>query len=158
MLSARVKKPPAHTIIVKPAVCIFTSMCFLVLATNRADTKAKPQNVHGWLIEIDIYSGRQNPVCAISNKTYQRLLKQLEAAPPRPAGPLNNTLGYRGVIIRSATGALLVSVSNGVIVETRNGISRSKADTDRGFERWLIKQTRGCLDRNLLHDILKQFG
>lgn len=95
-------------------------------------------------------------MCTVSNKTYRRLVRQLEAAPLKSAGPANDKLGYRGMIVRSATDALVVSVSNGVVLEARNGTSRSKADADRRLEKWLIKQTRGCLDRNLLRDILKQ--
>lgn len=92
-------------------------------------------------IELLLYSGRPNPVFALSGGAaaeFERRVAALPAAADRAALP--DGLGYRGLrIVAEGAGFEQVIVADGrVEIHSRGGKVECKADPGRALERWLI--------------------
>ncbi|MEU7581671.1 hypothetical protein AB0B50_29185 [Streptomyces sp. NPDC041068] len=100
-------------------------------------------------IEIDLYSGRRNPVFSLTPEAGQDLLSRIAALPSAPAGaaPLEG-LGYRGLRITDpAVDIMEIVVSGGVVlVRDRNGAERVLEDAGRSLERSLADLAAASLD------------
>ncbi|MEV0123316.1 hypothetical protein AB0I16_17605 [Streptomyces sp. NPDC050703] len=92
-------------------------------------------------VEIDLYSGRRNPVFAMAPEAGEELLRRIAALPPAPPGaaPLRG-LGYRGLRVTGFPPGDVswIAVSGGVVVVRRqSGAERVLADAGRSLERFL---------------------
>lgn len=80
----------------------------IVLAATR--TSSAQTATETWQVEIDIYSGRPNPVLTLTANELADVKNRLAAAAPVPAADANaasirpSRLGYRGLIIRGKSG------------------------------------------------------
>ncbi|MEB8336201.1 hypothetical protein [Streptomyces endophyticus] len=92
-------------------------------------------------VEIDLYSGRRNPVFGLPPEAGEALVARIAALPPAPPGaaPLQD-LGYRGLRITGGPAADFteIVVSGGVVVvRDRGGAERLLHDEGRSVERAL---------------------
>ncbi|MHC5261877.1 hypothetical protein ACYSUO_28655 [Streptomyces sp. UC4497] len=92
-------------------------------------------------VEIDLYSGRRNPVFGLAPEAGDALVARIAALPPAPPGaaPLEG-LGYRGLRITGDPAADFteIVVSGGVVVvRDRSGTQRLLHDEGRSVERSL---------------------
>ncbi|MEI5102716.1 hypothetical protein RB200_34630 [Streptomyces sp. PmtG] len=101
-------------------------------------------------VEIDLYSGRHNPVFGLAPDAGQELMRRIAALPPAPAGATPpQGLGYRGLRITGgpAVGVRDIVVSGGVVVvRDRDGAERVLQDTGRALERSLVDLAAAHLD------------
>ncbi|GAA2070431.1 hypothetical protein GCM10009801_21150 [Streptomyces albiaxialis] len=92
-------------------------------------------------IEIDLYSGRRNPVFGLAPEAGEELMRRISALPAAPPGSAPpQGLGYRGLRITGgpADGVEEIVVSGGVVaVRDRDGGQRVLQDAGRALERSL---------------------
>ncbi|MFO1434404.1 MAG: hypothetical protein U1F76_30710 [Candidatus Competibacteraceae bacterium] len=91
-------------------------------------------------VEVDIFSGRPNPVWTLSDVEAAAFIKKLSALPPAPAKMLSNPLGYRGLIVQMTRGAqdYTIQIQNGVVQAMHAGAGSYFEDRDRSLELWLL--------------------
>ena len=108
-------------------------------------------------VEIDIHSGRPNPVWRLDAAQSVELHAKLRALDSASAGTLPDGLGYRGLRVRpeadgerDAAPAGVIEIGAGRVHLMRaDGTTRQLADTGRALERWLIETARGRIDEAL---------
>lgn len=100
-------------------------------------------------LEILLFSGRENPVYALTSKALEKLLTYWEkAAITQKAVTLNNTLGYTGCNVITSKGVW--HIYNGYITFFKNGIETTKIDYAKQIERFLLS-----LSTKEIRDLLK---
>jgi hypothetical protein len=88
-------------------------------------------------VELDIFSGRPNPHWSLSGRRVAELEERLQELEPVQAAEPQG-LGYRGLVIRSKSGAQIRAFNSVVTVTHARGISSFK---DRaGLEKHLLEQ------------------
>lgn len=87
-------------------------------------------------IELDIFSGRPNPVWTLPTSAEHQIIERIQDLPPAQA-PNVQALGYRGFVVRipsdRATPAKDIRVQLGVVT-----IGSEHFEDKHGLERWLI--------------------
>ncbi|WP_413755798.1 hypothetical protein [Streptomyces sp. MMBL 11-3] len=116
----------------------------------------------GMDVEIELYSGRRNPVFGLAPEAGERLMNRIAALPPAPPGaaPLQG-LGYRGLRITGAPAADVteIVVSGGVIVvRDRNGTERVLQDAGRAVEHSLADLAAAGLDPAEMSVLRRELG
>jgi hypothetical protein len=113
-------------------------------------------------VEIDLFSGRANPVWELAPAEFSELVSRLQSLPAAPpAAHPNALLGYRGLRIgplpagqvdhgaASANPIIAVEVGGGLISATgRDGSVLHRIDTDQSVECWLLTVARGRVDES----------
>lgn len=92
-------------------------------------------------VEVDLYSGRPNPVVGLSTTQAAELERRIGMLPAAAGdAAIQDALGYRGLRITAENaGFREVVVSNGVVeIRDRAGRASRKADPRRALERWLV--------------------
>jgi hypothetical protein len=91
-------------------------------------------------VELDIFSGMPNPAWVLTDSEADSFLKQLAAAPPRPATELSGNLGYRGFIVQVTQGAdsQVIHLQAGAIHISKGAAKIYARDANRELERWLL--------------------
>ena len=112
----------------------------LLLACSSPEDDARPRV---FTVELDVFSGRQNPTWTLTREESKELARRLRDLPPAegslaPPGHL----GYRGFWITAATDGQWpeprLHVHDGVVLIVRPaGLSALHEDI-RGAEKWLI--------------------
>ncbi|MEV5978371.1 hypothetical protein [Streptomyces sp. NPDC052114] len=101
-------------------------------------------------VEIDLYSGRPNPVFGLAPEAGEELVGRIAALPPAPPGAAPpEGLGYRGLRITGDPKGDIVEivVSGGVVVvRDRNGSERVLQDPGRSLEHSLAELAATRLD------------
>lgn len=99
-------------------------------------------------VELDIFSGRENPKWALSDTETQRFVELLRMAPVSVPRTITNQLGYRGFIVHTAA-TDLVRVQNHVVEVSSKGQQSYLADPERTLERWLLNSGSHTLDKGV---------
>ena len=112
-------------------------------------------------IELEVYSGRPNPVWNLDSKETGILLSQLEKLSQVPdATPPTERLGYRGFLIKPVGGTRRnweeLSVGFGVISERQGLKVKYALDKARVLERWLLESARGKISEDLFSYVLSE--
>lgn len=116
-------------------------------------------------VELDVFSGRPNPVWELSVQESREFIHRFQALPPQENVDINNVsiaegLGYRGMIITRLEHPLAeyneVFVSNGIVVANYNDRSKQWIDKNREFEKWLLQTGRESLDEALYEQVVQQ--
>jgi hypothetical protein len=111
-------------------------------------------------VEVDIYSGRENPGWDLGEAEATDFLTRLALLSPDIAGlpSVPDGLGYRGlhVVVHSGGSPQRLAIAGGiVIVEADIAADRRRLrDPDRTLERWLLGTGKEYLGTDLLHDLL----
>jgi hypothetical protein len=102
-------------------------------------------------VELDIFSGRPNPVWTLSGVERTQFLEKLAALPGAPPLELATNLGYRGFILRITNSAeqSVVRIQRGKVHVVRAGKDLYYTDPNRGLERWLLQSGRASLDPSI---------
>lgn len=122
-------------------------------------------------VEIDLFSGRPNPVWDLTAAEVPALRARLEALPAGAPAALPNRLGYRGLRAGplevkpgaaepvSANPIIALDVGGGVIKATRrDGTEVYLMDTGRSVECWLLTVAQGRVDEPIRHAALADLG
>lgn len=102
-------------------------------------------------VELDIFSGRPNPMWHLSEADVTALLRELDELPEAPPTAIANNLGYRGFVVRvrhDGDETRLV-VQNGTVQAVRGGSTTYYHDVDRALEWWLLDSGRPFLDDSI---------
>lgn len=107
---------------------------------------------HSIRIELDMFSGRPNPVWTLTAAEAAELEAMTASLPvvAAPAPPFDG-LGYRGIVARNPadSGWSLVAFRDTVRIRTLEG-SEVRADPDARVERWLLGTAGDAVDPALL--------
>jgi hypothetical protein len=111
-------------------------------------------------VELDLYSGQENPRFTLSSAATAELERKIAALPPlvEDIAP-RNSLGYRGMHVRGGNTFADLGLSAGV-VEIRDrlsGVTR-KSDPGRQLERWLIDAGAGQLQQGEVDVVRRDLG
>lgn len=96
------------------------------------------------VVEVDLYSGRPNPIFALSSEATGEFFRRFAALPPASGavGVREEGLGYRGLRLTQALPEASVAeirVLNGTVaIREVEGTERLLADPRRELERWLV--------------------
>jgi hypothetical protein len=101
--------------------------------------------------ELDLFSGRPNPIWELNAEESVELVKRLETLPEAKGGTVRDQLGYRGIVLTARTddlaGFTSLVVSAGVVLaRDADGSKRWFVDRGRALERWLLETARGRVD------------
>lgn len=96
----------------------------------------------GATVQLDVYSGRENPSWTLSAEQTAELLRRLGDLKPSADAPAPfDGLGYRSVA--ATAGGASVTLSRGGATMERDGKAERRLDAGRALERWLISTGRG---------------
>ena len=114
-------------------------------------------------VEVDIYSGRENPAWDLTEVDAAHFLTHLAALPPSPqlAASIEG-LGYRGLHVTMVAGGTtrrLVLTKERAVFQVAAAADRgSFCDPNRGLEKWLIKTGREHLGDALFLHLLNEMA
>lgn len=105
-------------------------------------------------VEVDVYSGRPNPVWDLSTQQSEEFLNRVRALPKRESdGALNDGLGYRGLKVTgselSQEGYKEIVISNRIVAVQDENKSQQFTDENRALERWLLQTGKGKIEDEL---------
>ncbi len=117
------------------------------------DNAAEGTDVGKAVVELDVYSGRPNPVWRLSAEQTGTVLGMLHALAPAPLRATPDGLGYRGVLVTvadPATGApLRAKVFDGLVRTGTEADGTYLADPGRRVEQFLVETGRSHIDESL---------
>jgi hypothetical protein len=108
-------------------------------------------------VEVDIYSGRPNPVLELTQAQATEFMARLGRLPEAPESGGSENLGYRGLIVSAdgLEGVSRVEIRSGVVrVERTDGSSRSYLDEGRALELWTVEQSRERLPSDFVGAVM----
>lgn len=113
-------------------------------------------------VEIDLFSGRPNPVWELTAAEVPALRARLEALPAGAPAALPDRLGYRGLRAgpleaqpapeepAAANPIIALEAGGGVIKATRrDGTAVHLRDTGRSVECWLLRVAQGRVEESV---------
>ena len=122
-------------------------------------------------VEIDLFSGRPNPVWELTEAEVSELKARLDALPTGSPIAMPEVLGYRGLHVGPLPGQqgahapplsnpiIDVHVGGGVINATRRtGTALHLMDTGRSMECWLLTVAQGRVDESIRQTALANLG
>jgi hypothetical protein len=111
-------------------------------------------------VEVDIYSGRENPGWDLREAEAAEFRTRLGLLSPDIAGvrSVPDGLGYRGlhVAVKSGGAAQQLVIVGGVVIigAATDADRRTLRDPDRALEKWLLRTGKEHLGAELLHYLL----
>jgi hypothetical protein len=112
-------------------------------------------------VELDVFSGRPNPMWELSAADTAALLDVIAALPPTSPLDLPMPLGYRGFLVSLTapeSGTEMVIHAFQGTVESRGDGTTYYADPGRQVERWLLATSRPHLEGGLYNSLLAEIG
>ena len=114
-------------------------------------------------VELDIFSGRPNPVWLLPDAQQHELTTRLSGLAPGLVAPYPDRLGYRAVLIHFNQPPYgmpeTIEVFGGSACFELGGARTCRADANRGIERWLLQTAeRSQIDAGLLDDVLGEIN
>ncbi len=114
-------------------------------------------------VELDIFSGRPNPIWQLPDAQQQELITRLTGLAPGLVAPYPGRLGYRGLLIHVNQPPYgmpeTIEVFDGAVCYALTGVRTCRADAGREVERWLLQTAdRSQVDNQLLDDILSEIN
>lgn len=109
-------------------------------------------------VELDIFSGRENPYWELTPQEASQFARLLETLPEsKGESSVREGLGYRGLIVtqagKSIAGYDEILISNGLVVARKGNESRLFIDKDRLLEQWLFQTAKGRLEDSLYQQV-----
>ena len=104
------------------------------------------------IVEMDIFSGRPNPIWELSPQQTIELQQRVSALHHEvPPSRVFDGLGYRGLIVRDPRdpGSFL-KVGFSRILHVKEGVESNYEDTGRSLEKWLVGTGQGKIDDSLI--------
>jgi hypothetical protein len=136
----------------------FVGVAALLLSWYSVAAPRKPMTTVD--VEIDLYSGRENPAWKLGGVDAARLLT-LVAELPRNSGiipAMPERLGYRGlrlaVTSAGATERFVIAYGNVTIESAKATQWRNFRDPNRALEKWLLRTGKQQLGEDLIEYLL----
>jgi len=112
-------------------------------------------------VELDVFSGRPNPVWSLPDAQRQELLTRLAGLSPGAPAPYPGRLGYRGLLVHFNLPPYgmpeTIQIFQGAVCYDLGGTRTCRVDAGRGVERWLLETAdRSQVDGELLDGILSE--
>lgn len=110
-------------------------------------------------VELEVFSGRPNPVWSLSGTEKSRLAELLSGLPSGEIRELPEPLGYRGFAVtltHADARVTQIRVYKGEVRVEAGGAATALADPERTLERWL-STTGSRLDPSLREMVLNEF-
>lgn len=150
---------------------IHKQLIILALMSSVSMSIAPPTEVSTIRVEIDLFSGRSNPVWDLAEAEVSQLKARLDSLPASAPAALPDRLGYRGLRagslpsqrgageLPSANPITAIEVGGGVIKATRrDGTAIYLKDTGRSVECWLLAVAQGRVDESIRQAALADLG
>jgi hypothetical protein len=131
-------------------IVLTASMLILAIGLQNASGKEAGESLQGTLrVELDAYSGMENPEWNLTAEEEEAFLKRLRALNTTGEEFVRIGLGYRGLVVDGAglEGYDRVSIYNGVVLAQAGNSSWRFDDEGRMLERWLLGTGNDSLDR-----------
>ena len=114
-------------------------------------------------VELDIFSGRPNPVWSLPDAQRQELLTRLAGLSPGTPAPYPGRLGYRGLLVHFNLPPYgmpeTIQIFQRTVCYELGGTRTCRVDPGRGIERWLLETAdRSQVDVELLDGILGEMS
>ena len=114
-------------------------------------------------VELDIFSGRPNPVWLLPDAQQHELTTRLSGLAPGLVAPYPDRLGYRAVLIHFNQPPYgmpeTIEVFGGSACYELGGVRTCRADANRAVEHWLLQTAdRAQIDAGVLDDILAEIN
>lgn len=109
-------------------------------------------------VELDIFSGRENPNWSLTAEQATAVRQKLSSLPdnPNPSPAIFNGLGYRGFLLTDTIDERLISVWRETVI-IRHGAARlAKVDRERYLEQLLLQTARSHLEPELFRWVQTQ--
>ena len=114
------------------------------------------------LVEVDMYSGRENPMWQLETADAAQFQARVQAATPGGAEHSDSaeTLGYRGLrVVATSIDAIeryVIGGGTATIDSTSSADRQIFGDADRSLEKWLLRTGKQQLGPALLAYLLAQ--
>jgi hypothetical protein len=114
-------------------------------------------------VELDVFSGRPNPIWSLPDAQRQQLLTRLAGLSPGAPAPYPGRLGYRGLLVHFNLPPYgmpeTIQIFQGAVCYELGGTRTCRVDAGRGVERWLLETAdRSQVDVELLDSILSEIS
>jgi hypothetical protein len=156
--------------IIAPGLAVLAAgfLGYVLIKGENPDTKKKEGKSNPVAeVELDLFSGRPNPVWKLEPALCEDLEQRISRLPMAPSfrEEATDRLGYRGFRIglpsESAKGADSLYIFGGRVTRI-NGSDRSQyLDADKQIELWLLStsaRAEPALDKNLLEQLVIEIG
>jgi hypothetical protein len=107
-------------------------------------------------VELDAFSGRENPSWNMTSDEGDFFIRSLESLNKTGAEFADAGLGYRGLLVKGLKGYDRVSVYDGVVLAQSGNSSSGFEDKGRSLELWLMRTGKDSLDGELYSQILSE--
>jgi hypothetical protein len=123
------------------------------LVVPPTDVLAQRQD-HNMQAELDIFSGRPNPIWTLQPDVVAELEARIATLPLASQTSAFDGMGYRGIVARDLNGQAKfreIRIGSGVVsVELDDGSRRDFQDDGQRTENWLLSTARGQVAQELL--------
>ena len=107
-------------------------------------------------VELDVFSGRENPCWNLTADECSAFLGSLKALNKTEAGFVDAGLGYRGFLVEGLKDYDRISVYGGVVRASSGNSSSRFEDKGRLLEMWLLSTGKEHLDSGLYSQVLSE--
>jgi hypothetical protein len=151
--------------VVALAIVVAGTVVGILVNRQSADDKKGPsvQIVGPVSVEVDVFSGRNNPRFALNETAATELSGLLSGLDQSVITPRAVDLGYRGFVVTFVDGGgaqrSLRAFDGAVASDTPSSVGApGGTDTDRALERWLFDQSEGQVDAAVRDAVLTDLG
>jgi Tol biopolymer transport system component len=114
-------------------------------------------------VELDVFSGRPNPIWSLPDAQRKELLARLAGLPPSTLARYPDRLGYRGLLVHFNLPPYgmpeTIQVFQGTVCYALGGTRTCRVDAGREVERWLLAMAdRSQVDVELLDSLLNEIS
>lgn len=135
---------------------VFLVTCFVEMISPVGEVFPTPNQMTEDTVvqaELDVFSGRVNPMWRLSADESSEFLKLFGSLPAAREGTIRSELGYRGIIVTTPgdtiAGFHSVVCSSGIVVGRSPGGEQKFTDRGRALERWLFHTSKGRIDEDI---------
>lgn len=137
---------------------IVAGFALVIILVHTMAAREPAKTVQKISVELDIFSGRQNPSWELLEKEATEMAGRMKNLPSAPLPPDIPGLGYRGFIISNpgkiAGLPVQIRVYSGVLIVTEKETSNYYNDVNN-IESWLIGKAREHDYGDIINEIVK---
>jgi hypothetical protein len=133
------------------------SLTIIILTTIGNGYQQREEKGDAMQIELDTFSGRENPTWSLNNEQTKEFLAKFESLEPSDSKkPLFNGLGYRGLRVTMLETYDDVRIWNTIVEARRNDKVYRWHDKDRAMEKYLLGTGKDQIDSSLYKKIASE--
>lgn len=109
-------------------------------------------------VELDIFSGRKNPIWSLTTDQTAEVRQRLETLPDSPdtSPAIFSGLGYRGFLLTDITDDRVITVWRETVIIRRGSTRSAKTDRERELEHLLLQTAQSHLAPELFRSVQSQ--